>query len=844
MAETSVAVAVSTPSGANNSFPVDVQRSFTVSGTISWSAPGWRLFSMSVDVKVGANIATTPASISGGNSPRTWTCTVQADIAVVPGSTLTVHVSGGAIFTATDGEGHTDTDRPSASIDFLVRLPARIAPNITINNLPATLNTAQLPFTFTVQGSASGVQAAVQTVQYKVEGGQFANAVNPSGNWSSWSTTVPLPPGTHTITARATDGYGTVGETSKSITVTPTPPIIVPPGARTTLAGVPTTSSITSWMRLEPQCTQTDMNTSTSARVFDPLWMLARQWQMGEFQGEDAGTPVLARARATSAKLTRSRAGELPKPPNANPLPVAGAAYDPARTPLEVIVERRKMRAANETDPRMLRFAVEAGLHFLRLLEQQALSKNYRAAVVAKLALKRLPDDVGVDDATARYLQSMAGRAPDGRILASLLRSIGAAQVVTDPALGIVTADRPKAQQAATNWLTWYDSVYSEPASASDEAWNLQRFEYSMAVGARLSATEDVTFAATEIDGSPLEWSSFDVHPQISLTTAPDQSLTSLVEVTIPAPVTFPGSPAPRFWEVEDAKVAYGLVPVGPTDIGHLLMIEYASSFGNDWFIVPLMLPVGSVTRVDSLVVTDTFGVRNLVRPMGDPGLPAPYFSLWQSAYLYPKDNSTPKILANRFFLPPTLPRTFDGPPLEDVLLMRDEMANVAWAIERSIESPIEQPARLYETTEADDAAASSRAPGGDLPRYVLSSQVPSNWIPLLPIQLPNPQAATIAGQVITRLKRGAVLQPDGSRIVHSAASDLLKSSTDGLFYDEEVPREGTHITRRRRMTRWTDGSTWVWTSLRNETGLGEGSGGLQFDQAVEKSTAVGTANG
>ena len=39
---------------------------------------------------------------------------------------------------------------------------------------------------------------------------------------------------------------------------------------------------------------------------FDPLWMLTRQWQMGEFQGEDAGTPVHARVRATSARLARA----------------------------------------------------------------------------------------------------------------------------------------------------------------------------------------------------------------------------------------------------------------------------------------------------------------------------------------------------------------------------------------------------------------------------------------------------------------------------------------------------------------------------------------------------------
>ena len=96
--------------------------------------------------------------------------------------------------------------------------------------------------------------------------------------------------------------------------------------------------------------------------------------------------------------------------------------------------------------------------------------------------------------------------------------------------------------------------------------------------------------------------------------------------------MTFPGAPAPRFWEMEDARVAYGVVPVGPTDLAQLLMIEYASSYGNDWFVVPLSLPVGSVTRIDSLVLTDTFGVRSLIRPLGDAALPAAHFSMWQQA--------------------------------------------------------------------------------------------------------------------------------------------------------------------------------------------------------------------
>src|SRR5215207_339816 len=118
---------------------------------------------------------------------------------------------------------------------------------------------------------------------------------------------------------------------------------------------------------------------------------------------------------------------------------------------------------------------------------------------------------------------------------------------------------------------------------------------------------------------------------------------------------------------------------------------------------VPLTLPVGSVTRVESLVVTDTFGVRSLIRPIGDPALPAPFFSMWQMALKGPSSFSSaaPRPVVNRFFLPPTLTRTIDSPALEDVLFMRDEMANLAWAIERTIESPIEQPAHRDEAADA-----------------------------------------------------------------------------------------------------------------------------------------------
>jgi len=172
---------------------------------------------------------------------------------------------------------------------------------------------------------------------------------------------------------------------------------------------------------------------------------------------------------------------------------------------------------------------------------------------------------------------------------------------------------------------------------------------------------------------------------------------------------------------------------------------------------------------------------------------------------------------------------------------MRDEMANLAWAIERSIESAIElaSPRGDSTTTSSEYTGIEDAPPSAGLvsARYVLSSAVPANWIPLLPVQLAVPP-----DKIVSRLKRGAVLQPDGSQQVHPALGRVLNPGGSLLMFDEEVPREGIRVTRHCQMARWIDGSTWLWVAHRKQVGRGEGSSGLQFDRLdTEKTAGVGS---
>jgi hypothetical protein len=161
---------------------------------------------------------------------------------------------------------------------------------------------------------------------------------------------------------------------------------------------------------------------------------------------------------------------------------------------------------------------------------------------------------------------------------------------------------------------------------------------------------------------------------------------------------------------------------------------------------------------------------------------------------------------------------------------MRDEMANLAWAIERTVETPIEVALpRVGDTSAIEPAPAAAAALDG-APRYLLASSVPANWVPYLPVQVLDAD-----GKVISRLRRGAVLAPDGSQEVRPARTQLLGGAAEALLYDEEVPREGIRVTRRRRLARWVDGSSWLWTAHRKFIGRGEGSSGLRFDTLEER---------
>lgn len=574
--------------------------------------------------------------------------------------------------------------------------------------------------------------------------------------------------------------------------------------------------SITFWTRIEPFSRLEEIDAGLQAATHDPLWLLARQWQTGEFQGEDTGTPVLARWRGDSAPITRYFAGAIK--PNTQ---TSAARYDPRSAPLETLVERQPLH--KPTADGSLRLAVESGMHFLRMLDQQPTSRSYRAEVLARFALQApsAAERAQLDEETLSYWRLMAGRAPDARSMLTAFRDPQGRRLPLPAAMGIAAGDVAEVDRVIDDWLAQHDALFARPQGNAPDAWDAERLEYAFSI-AGAPGNEEIPLTATQYAEGHLDWHSVDLDPEINLGAAQDKASASVVRAAIPAPVTFRGAPAPRFWEIEDAAIDFGLLPAGPGDIPHLMLSDFATNFGNDWYVVPIDLDVGTLTVTRSLVITDSFGVQTLVAPINDPRKPATGWSMFESSVVQ-RGATIFRPRSNLLFLAPSVLRTLDSRPLEEVLFLRDEMANMAWAVEHVVQGPIEQ--RIELAAEPDPPQTTLDTPSA-ASRYRLATDVPRNWTPLLPQRTLDPPSL--------RLVRAAMLTPDGSNVLRRAQGELLNAQAKLALFDEEIPREGIKVTRQFERTRWIGGSTLLWIGLRKQVGKGEGSSALRFDAAGE----------
>jgi hypothetical protein len=543
-----------------------------------------------------------------------------------------------------------------------------------------------------------------------------------------------------------------------------------------------------SWVRLEPQSTSGDPTPGIEARVHDPLWAIGRQWQLAEFEGEDAGTPIAVEVTTVTSPVTAWQPGDPTQRRAAAPL-------DPV-VPLDAFVEKEPTPG----DRLGLRERAEAGAYLLELLEDAGFDARPAAVEACPLPVDPEVDaEIPQHVAVPGWLGVVAGGVPDGSAVAEQLEAgdpdwlEGAPQAAVD---------------AAATWLRWFRDCVA-PLAESD-SWIAERFEYRFSI--RIGAGEgQAVLNAPLHEGGAIDWYSFDHAPRrtLSLGDGEEEVRVEPERFTVLAtPLRFPGMPADRYWQFEDGQVHLGRLDAQPHDLARLCVAEFAMIYGNDWLVVPLTVQGASFTRVDEVAYTTTFGERFVVKPADDRGRTG-RFRIFAIAQQGAPDKTFPGLL-----IPPTALGVLEGRPLEDVAFLRDEMANMAWAVERTVQGRSGEP-RARRDEEQPVNRVEDIEEEAEL-QYLLRTEVPRHWIPFVPVSRGIGEIA---------LRKGTMAEADLSL-------GLLLSATPMTVEDEEVPREGLRVRRVPALGRGTDGRYLRWITRRMSVGRGEGRSGLAFDGA------------
>ncbi len=531
-----------------------------------------------------------------------------------------------------------------------------------------------------------------------------------------------------------------------------------------------------------------------AARVQDPLWFLARQWQFGEFRHENAASPAWVETTVEAHRLDQWR-----------PADEAGwQPYDLAAVPLERMVEEHQ----GGPTPRL---RLEGGRRWLRAMEAAGKKGDAQAFV----AHCRFVDD----PLMARELVLLRARVPDGASLAGILERLvdpgTQAAVIADLGdAGLASAD-DVLTGLATTWLAWWSARAPRVIPADEDCWDDHRLEHRFAL--RATTLPEVELAATEYAGGRLDWSAVDAVQPPGDPGAPGQAL-SVTRTGVPAPARFGGMPAARFWEMEDARFDPGSVDAAPIDLGRLMLVSYATVYGNDWFVVPVSLPAGSLSRVTDLQVRDVFGDSTTLTGVAADVDGWNLFGLTRADQ--PLEPLQERPTSPWFFLAPSLPASLESQPTDTVFLLRDEMANLAWAVEAVVADDTGRPRDRF----AEWAAREQAEPvASDVPLYRVATDVPDHWFPLVPERDGADDAIRLRLVTLSRIRDGrlAALEPTGT----------LLPAEDRWLHEEEVPRSGVQVDRTWQYARWHDGSRHVWQARRRRTGRGEGDSGLRFDQ-------------
>lgn len=594
---------------------------------------------------------------------------------------------------------------------------------------------------------------------------------------------------------------------------------------------------LTFWNRLESRTQYKEFDRSMKNEIRDGLWMLTRQWQTGEFQAEDTGSPVFSCMEWSHAPMKRIALAQN------------GPSAISPEIPLEAEVERVQLKPD-------ICLQIEMGRHLKRLLKRH-LSAERAKEVMDKLLAKeelrfvRIKGDTDAEKYNnaqllanipmQQYIEAaIFGKAIDGwEIFEKLKASQTLSQLIgeSDAALDSIGA----------TFYDWFVQRYNQPENIDKDGWLPQRLEYQFAVGLETDEPDKAALTAREYFQGRLDWYAMDYaqsgDPLLTegLTMGDESSTQGQRRHMIPSELEFPGMPNARWWEFEDRRINFAALEGKLNETAKMALTEFAFLYSNDWFLMPLRVPIGSTIEIEPIVVTDVFGQRSIIKHYEESETANPHWSFFR---IFHANQAQANQKDACLLLPPVLLDLQEGKPLEEVWLARDEMANMVWGIETTVPDNLgggkngnenAQATRKYYQTLAGTPPLVPMDNEATI-QYQIATTVPENWIPFIAVR----KEGTIDDIILRRGAMPRVLPGFPIRRIRPL-TQLLRFGMDDnptSFYDiceEEVPSSGAIVKLRWQRARWHDGRIALWLGYQKTNGRGERSSGLKFDQFVEK---------
>ena len=370
----------------------------------------------------------------------------------------------------------------------------------------------------------------------------------------------------------------------------------------------------TTWARLEPRVSDPSLTPGIAAAVEDPLWLLGRQWQLGEFDGEDVGTPTGVDVYGTYTPIERLLLGTASAQNKSR-----AVDYDAADAPLEYLVARERAPDPEAT----VALAVDIAARVAAELQAGAAPKATLDALRADYAfgaIKLRKTLEGCAPAEAARLELLATRLFDGVALALAAKKDFGAATSGWPALPRKTHSgccSPTSRRVST----WSSCAKGAADSAEPVSWNSERLESEFAIGANGSAGE-VVLRADDWDGETLDWWAFDATTETKLGAKLRRRSRSSGPggkplAGLPARLGFSGAPALRYWEFEDAAVNLVAATAAPHESALMAIRSSPSSSAVTGRACRSSCPWGRGRSSTASSSRDSFGVRTLLLHAG-----------------------------------------------------------------------------------------------------------------------------------------------------------------------------------------------------------------------------------